>query len=120
MRQGGPDWALPVASGDSRNEFFHPVPAGFELDEAVRSRTRFLSNSLLGRPEALSKFDVIFLRNVLIDINEDAQRVVLERVLSALARGGYLLLGAVERLPRSFPKRCPPLIEDHVVYRAAS
>jgi chemotaxis methyl-accepting protein methylase len=59
-------------------------------------------------------------RNVLIYMNEDVQRVVLERVLSALAPGGYLLLGAVERLPRSFPKLSPLLIEDHVVYRAAN
>lgn len=103
-----------------QQQFFHQVPAGFELDQAVRSRTRFLVHNLLDRPEALGKFDVIFLRNVLIYMNEDVQRVVLERVLSALAPGGYLLLGAVGRLPRSFPKLSSLLIEDHVVYRAAN
>ncbi len=100
--------------------FFHPVPSGFELDQRVRSQTRFLVHNLLDSPEALGKFDVIFLRNVLIYMNEEVQRAVLKRLLSALVPGGYVLLGAVERLPRSFLELSPLLIEDHVVYRAAS
>ena len=103
-----------------RQQFFHPVAAGFELDQRLRNHTQFFVHNLLDSAEALGKFDVIFLRNVLIYMNEDIQRAVLERLLPALAKGGYLLLGAVERLPRSFPELSLLLIEGHVVYQAAN
>jgi len=50
------------------------------------------------RLQAVGKFDVIFLRNVLIYFDGETKRRVLQRVLDCLRQGGYLYIGHSESL----------------------
>jgi len=51
-----------------------------------------------GRLPALGKFDVVFLRNVLIYFDGATKRRVVQRVLDHLRQGGYLYIGHSESL----------------------
>jgi chemotaxis protein methyltransferase CheR len=67
----------------------------------LRARVRFeLAN--LAKPLSpmlqLGKFNVIFLRNVLIYFDADAKRQIVERVVSHLASGGIFFTGHAETL----------------------
>lgn len=67
----------------------------------LRARVRFEQANLM-QPLSpllqLGKFDVIFLRNVLIYFEADAKRAIVERVLTHLATGGFLFTGHAETL----------------------
>lgn len=80
--------------------FFSPHPDGsFELSREVRDRVAFARHNLLDRPpahHATARWDVIVCRNVLIYFTRDAALRVIEVLASALAPGGYLVLGASE------------------------
>jgi chemotaxis protein methyltransferase CheR len=62
----------------------------------VRDKVRFRQQNLLGDFSALGRFDVVFLRNVLIYFDQATKVDVLKRVADVLAPDGYLLLGAAE------------------------
>lgn len=69
------------------------------VDRALRERIEFMQINLdKPLPAALGKFDVVFLRNVMIYFSEDTKREVLARILGQLKRGGYLLIGQSESL----------------------
>lgn len=67
----------------------------YKLAEAVRAMVQFERHNLMEK-NTRQKFDVIFCRNVLIYFNEATKRQALSNLYSALAPGGYLLLGAAE------------------------
>jgi chemotaxis protein methyltransferase CheR len=63
----------------------------------LRERAGFtLVNLTSPNASALKRFDVVFLRNVLIYFNREAQRRILSRVLSHLALRGWLFVGLSE------------------------
>ncbi len=65
---------------------------------SLRAQLHFeLHNLLHPRPEQ-EKFDVIFLRNVLIYFDNPTKQQVLNHVLQALRPGGWLILGHCESL----------------------
>jgi chemotaxis protein methyltransferase CheR len=68
------------------------------VERALRERVRFMSINLNETLPRMEPFDVIFLRNVMIYFNVDTKRQVVERVLSVLKPGGYLLIGHSETL----------------------
>ena len=69
------------------------------VDRALRERVEFMQINLdQPLPAALGRFDVIFLRNVMIYFNEGTKREVVARILGQLKRGGYLLIGHSESL----------------------
>jgi chemotaxis protein methyltransferase CheR len=51
-------------------------------------------------PARLGRFDVVFLRNVMIYFNGDTKRQVVARVLTTLKPGGTFLIGHSETLNR--------------------
>jgi chemotaxis protein methyltransferase CheR len=67
--------------------------AGPELRRLVRFERINLSDA---RYPALGRFDLILCRNVLIYFDDATRAAVLDRLISRLAPGGYLLLGAAE------------------------
>lgn len=74
-----------------------PQAGKFRAGALLRDSIRFLPHNLLHAPPA-NGFDLIFCRNVLIYFDEPTKRGVVERLRSALAPGGWLLLGHAESL----------------------
>ena len=93
--------------------YFTQTPAGFRIADEIRRYVTFQEQNLLHGCAGLGSFDVIFCRNVLIYFDRPVKREVFDRLASALAPGGHLLLGAAEtpygvteRLVRA-PCGCP-------------
>ena len=70
----------------------------FLVDRALRSRVVFRQVNLNAPLPELGKFDVVFLRNVLIYFNLETKRAVVARVLANLKPGGYFCIGHSESL----------------------
>ena len=62
----------------------------------MRRRVAFERHNLLGDGARLGRFDIIFLRNVLIYFDADTRRRVLDGLAPALAPDGFLVLGGTE------------------------
>lgn len=58
----------------------------------------FAKGNLLAPPRIGARFDVILCRNVLIYFDKETKDKVLENLISALAPGGFLILGGSENL----------------------
>ncbi|OZI66988.1 CheR family methyltransferase [Bordetella genomosp. 11] len=68
------------------------------VDRVLRAHVRFLHANLNAPLPDLGRFDVIFLRNVMIYFDGDTKRKVVERVLGLLKPGGHLCIGHSESL----------------------
>jgi chemotaxis protein methyltransferase CheR len=64
----------------------------------LRAQVKFAQHNLLHPLTGHEKFDVIFLRNVLIYFDQPTKQLVLDRVLQNLRPGGWLILGHCESL----------------------
>jgi chemotaxis protein methyltransferase CheR len=73
----------------------------FRVDERLRARVNFQQVNLMQPiPPGIGKFDVIFLRNVLIYFDQDTKKQVVERLMTALKPGGYFFVSHSESLYR--------------------
>lgn len=68
------------------------------IERGLRSRVKFRYANLNAALPELGKFDVIFLRNVMIYFSTDTKQQVVNRVASALKPDGYFLVGHSESL----------------------
>ena len=75
---------------------FERVDDHWRIARDVRAMIRFQQHNLLEDFAALGRFDVVFLRNVLIYFDQATKANVLKRVADVLAHDGYLMLGAAE------------------------
>jgi chemotaxis protein methyltransferase CheR len=75
---------------------FEQVGELWRLKADLRRMAQFRQLNLLKDFAALGTFDVVFCRNVLIYFDKPTKISVLDRLAPALARDGYLLLGAAE------------------------
>jgi chemotaxis protein methyltransferase CheR len=76
--------------------FFQETPQGWRAQERLRRAVRFELHNLLDPPPG--SFDLILCRNVLLYFDDATRRRALERLHSALAPGGWLILGAGEAI----------------------
>ncbi len=82
-----------------RDRFFTPVDAKrWRVRDAVRRRVEFRRQNLLESFTGLGRFDVVFLRNVLIYFSQEVRQDILRRLTAQMNAGGYLVLGASESL----------------------
>ncbi len=79
-----------------RNRHFDQVGTGWQISPRLRSSVVFDRVNLATRLPNLGRFDVIFLRNVLIYFDQETKRSALRRIRDLLAPDGWLFLGAVE------------------------
>ena len=68
------------------------------VDQSLRSHVTFVHANLNEPLPELGKFDMVFLRNVMIYFNLETKREVVARVLSTLKPGGYFCIGHSESL----------------------
>ncbi len=69
---------------------------GWRVAEALRRNVRFQVHNILEMPPHPGQFDIVMCRNVLLYLSLDKKRAAFERLSSALAPDGWLMLGAGE------------------------
>jgi chemotaxis protein methyltransferase CheR len=71
----------------------------FLIDDYLRSKVHFHRANLMEPiPSDFGKFDVIFLRNMLIYFDNECKKKIVENVLRVLKPGGYLFIGHAETI----------------------
>ncbi|MHA7819373.1 MAG: CheR family methyltransferase [Erythrobacter sp.] len=75
---------------------FEETPAGWQIKDHVRHITRFQQHNVLSDPPARARFDLVLCRNVLLYFDPDTRGLAFQRLASAMAHDGYLMLGAGE------------------------
>jgi chemotaxis protein methyltransferase CheR len=85
---------LPV---EMLTRFFTRDGAHYVIDESIRRTVSFSQLNLAGQwPVLLPKFDIIFLRNVLIYFENNTKERIIALISKQLAPHGYLVLGTAE------------------------
>lgn len=75
---------------------FEETPGGWQILDHVRQITRFQQHNVLAEPPVRARFDLVLCRNVLLYFDADTRAIAFERLASAMARDGFLMLGAGE------------------------
>jgi chemotaxis protein methyltransferase CheR len=68
----------------------------WDVQPSLRTRIEFRQLNLLDSWFNLGRFDIVFMRNVLIYFDVDTKRSLFGKVRKVLAQDGYLLLGGAE------------------------
>jgi chemotaxis protein methyltransferase CheR len=77
-------------------KWFQQDGASWQLDERIRSMVTFAPLNLAQAWPAMPKWDLVFLRNVMIYFDNSVKTNILGRVARVLSPDGYLLLGGAE------------------------
>ena len=77
-------------------KYFKQTGETWMIDPAIRAMVEYKAYNLLESFSSLGKFDVIYLRNVLIYFDRETKKSILERAAQILAPDGYIILGAAE------------------------
>lgn len=78
--------------------YFRPVGRDWRIDARLRQNVTFRRQNLLEDFSHLGIFDIIFCRNVLIYLNDETRRSILERMSRQLRPAGLLILGSAETM----------------------
>jgi chemotaxis protein methyltransferase CheR len=102
-----------------RHQYFVETAEGTAVAPEVRAMCSFAQLNLLDRDRlaVVGRVDAVFCRNVLIYLDQEARRRVLDHVYECLLPGGFLMLGHSESLlhvPSGFE---PVRLRDDLVYR---
>jgi len=77
-------------------KWFEETGEGWRAIEALRKPVRFQTHNLLEPPPHPGDFDIILCRNVLLYLSPEKKTLAFERLASAMAEDGWLMLGAGE------------------------
>jgi len=77
-------------------KWFEESPDGWRAVEPLRRPVRFQVHNLLERPPHPGGFDIVLCRNVLLYLSPEKKTLGFERLASAMAEDGWLMLGAGE------------------------
>lgn len=80
------------------DKWFTSKPEGWEAKPEVRRHLRFEVGDLLTDRFPAGGYDLILCRNVVIYFSEDVRDALHRRLVEALRPGGYLVVGATERV----------------------
>jgi chemotaxis protein methyltransferase CheR len=76
--------------------WFEEHDGGWRAVEPLRRLVRFQVHNLLEPAPHPGQFDIVLCRNVLLYLNADKRRAAFDRLASAMAPDGWLMLGAGE------------------------
>jgi len=76
--------------------WFEEAEGGWRTIEPLRKPVRFQVHNLLEQPPQPGSFDIVLCRNVLLYLNAEHRTAAFERLASAMAPDGWLMLGAGE------------------------
>jgi len=76
--------------------WFEECEDGWRAVEPLRKQVRFQVHNLLETPPHPGGFDIVLCRNVLLYLTADKRRLAFDRLASAMAGDGWLMLGAGE------------------------
>lgn len=77
-------------------KWFEETPDGWRAAEKLRRPLRFQVHNLLEPPPHPKHFDIVLCRNVLLYLSAEKKALAFERIASAMADDGWLMLGAGE------------------------
>ncbi|MGZ2411177.1 chemotaxis protein methyltransferase CheR [Sphingomonas sp. F9_3S_D5_B_2] len=77
-------------------KWFEECPDGWRAVETLRRPVRFQVHNLLEPAPHPGGFDIVLCRNVLLYLSADKRALAFERLASAMAEDGWLMLGAGE------------------------
>lgn len=77
-------------------KWFDETPDGWRASERLRRMIRFQIHNLLEAPPHPGQFDIVLCRNVLLYLNAETRERAFDRLASAMAPPGWLMLGAGE------------------------
>ena len=77
-------------------KWFEESADGWRAVEPLRKPVRFQVHNLLELPPHPGGFDIVLCRNVMLYLSPDKRALAFERLASALAEDGWLMLGAGE------------------------
>lgn len=77
-------------------KYFKQTGETWMIDPAIRAMVEYKNFNLLESFSPLGKFDVIYMRNVLIYFDRETKKSILDRAAQQLAPDGFLVLGAAE------------------------
>jgi chemotaxis protein methyltransferase CheR len=77
-------------------KWFEECPDGWRAVEALRRPVRFQVHNILEQPPHPGGFDIVLCRNVLLYLSPEKKMLSFERLASAMADDGWLMLGAGE------------------------
>lgn len=75
---------------------FDETPGGWQIREEARRMVHFRQHNVLGPPPGRHPFDLVLCRNVLLYFDRATRAAAFDRLSSALASDGLLMLGAGE------------------------
>lgn len=109
-------WSFRHTEEAFQKTYFSPVPNGWSIKPYWRQMVRFQQANLLTNPP-VQEADLILCRNVLLYFGSAHIRQAESTLFSALAPGGWLLLGQAERLRHHRERWTTHQFEDTIVYQ---
>ncbi|WP_226699272.1 CheR family methyltransferase [Qipengyuania gaetbuli] len=76
--------------------FFSEMKGGWQASDRIRGMVRFEQQNVLDFPPMPGRFDLVLCRNVLLYFAPETRRSAFDRLASAVAPDGFLMLGAGE------------------------
>lgn len=98
-------------------KYFDRVESEWQVKESIRKRVDFVQLNLMDNWPHTGKFDLVFLRNVLIYFDVPTKQNILRRVRQVLAPDGVLFLGGAETTLHIDPAYEREQFERSVYYR---
>jgi len=80
------------------HKYFYEKLSGLQASAQIQKNIQFESRNLLKSAVPRTKFDIIFLRNVLIYLDNESQKKVINNVRDVMANDARLVLGESESL----------------------
>jgi len=77
-------------------KWFEESPDGWRAVESLRKPVRFQVHNILEPPPHPGGFEIVLCRNVLLYLSSDKKALAFDRLSSAMAEDGWLMLGAGE------------------------